>query len=152
MIPSFRDDGPGYIADDPRDREAARHQGADGVIVYQVGNDSNIENAIHDIHRKYRVPEHEEPRLAQLIFLYEQARESLNKAHARWLAQRGKDRWDLEFMLKAESIEVESYWHFTQVYFDALGDLQGFIEGCDTRFPARKPEWEKDPKVISEFS
>lgn len=151
MFHSFKDDGPGYIADDPRDREAARHTAPDGVILYQVGNDSNIENSIHDIHRKYRIPEDQEPQLARLIFLYEQARESLNKAHARWLAQRGKDRWELEFMLRAESIEVESYSHFTQAYFNALNDLRAFVGGCETRFPPRKPEWEKDPKVIAEF-
>lgn len=125
--------------------------GNDGVVLYQVGNDSNIENAIHDIHRKYRIPEDQEPQLARLIFLYEQARESLNKAHARWLAQRGKDRWELEFMLKAEAIEVESYSHFTKTYLDALFDLRDFLESCDTRFPARKPAWEQEPKVIADI-
>lgn len=151
MFHAFRDDGPGYIADDPRDREATRHQGTDGVIVYQVGNDSNIENAIHDIHRKYRIPVDEEQQLARLIFLYEQARESLNKAHARWLGQRGKDRWELEYMLKAESVEIESYWHFVQAYAGALGDLRGFVESCETKFPPRMPAWEQATRPISEF-
>lgn len=144
----FADNGAGYIAEEEREQEALRRKAPDGTILYQVGSDSNIEFGIHDVHRRYEVPVDEEKLLARLIFSYEQARASMSKAHNRWVAYRGKERYDLEYMLKAEGVELESLVFFQKRYADAAAALCAFLQRTPVRDKVKKPQWERDVKIV----
>ena len=105
-----------------------------------------------EVHRKYKIPADEEHELARLIFRYEQARNSLNRAHSRWATHRGKDRYDLEYMLKAEATELESLLYFQEEYRAVAFEFQKYLSGTETRFPGRMPPWEQEHARTQGFS
>lgn len=135
------DGGPGYIADDSTPVTAASHKAHDGVLVYSAGVDSNIESRIHDLHRRYRIPQEYHEELGRMIHDYLKAKASLDKAINRWRSQRGTSGWDLVWLLRDEELEVDNLESFLDEYGVALLNLRGFVARFETNGNERKPHW-----------
>jgi hypothetical protein len=133
-----------FLADDERASRPPRETDADGTIRYIVGSDSAIEIAITEVNRKYRIPVDQEDR-------YTQARKQMEKAYGRWRTSRGKNKYELEFMLADEGTELFSLAAFVKEFETASVSLEKFLQEHETRAGKRVPPWRRDLKQISEY-
>lgn len=140
-----------FLADDEPVNRPPRETDQDGTIRYMVGTDSAIEIAITEVNRKYRIPVDQEDMLAALVFRYTQARKQMEKAYGRWRTSRGKNKYELEFMLEDEGTELFSLAAFVKEFETASLSLEKFLQDHETRSDKRVPPWRRDLKQISEY-
>jgi len=140
-----------FLADDEIVERPPCETDDNGRIRYLVGSDSLIEVALNEVNVKYKIPADREDELAALVYGYVRARKQLEKAIGRWRTSRGKNKYDLAFMLDEESNELYSLGHFVKAYDTASISLESFLVDFETRGEPRVPPWRKEVKKISEY-